>query len=143
VQHTGQMKGQPLSVTVYPAAQSDATLYEDDGESLAYRKGAFTRRRFAQRRDAGRVSVEASAVDGSWRPAARDLVVRVRADGETSRVLLDKAALTRLQPASAANATGWRPTEDGFVEVRLRDRPEAFSITLEGPIAAPSSKRSP
>jgi alpha-glucosidase len=130
-------------VTVYPAAQSEATLYEDDGESLAYRKGAFARRRFAQRRDAGRVSVEASAVEGSWRPAARDLVVRVRADGQTSRVLLDKGVLTRLQPAAAANESGWRPTDDGFVEVRLRDRAEAFSITLEGPTAAPPARRAP
>jgi len=30
VQHTGEMPGQPLIVSVYPAARSEASLYEDD-----------------------------------------------------------------------------------------------------------------
>jgi alpha-glucosidase len=143
VQHTGQMSGQPLSVTVYPATQSQAAYYEDDGETLAYRRGAFASRRFAQRREAGRTSVEASAVEGTWRPAPRDLVVRVRADGETRRVLLDRAPGARLAATSGGTETGWRPTDDGFVEVRLRDPAEAFAITLEGPPAALPAKRSP
>jgi alpha-glucosidase len=143
VQHTGQMSGQPLSVTVYPAAQSQATFYEDDGETLAYRRGAFATRRFTQRRGAGGSSVEVSAVEGSWRWTPRDIVVRVRADGETRRVLLDKAPLTRLAAAATGNEPGWRPTDDGFVEVRLRDRAEAFAIAVEGPAPAPPSKRSP
>jgi alpha-glucosidase len=80
VQHTGQMSGQALSVTVYPAARSEAGLYEDDGESLGYRRGAFARRRFSERREGSPVRVEASAIEGSWRPAPRDLVLRIRAD---------------------------------------------------------------
>src|SRR5262249_26032253 len=133
VQHTGQMIGQPLSVTVYPAAQSEAALYEDDGESLAYRHGVFARRKLTQRRDAGRTSVEVSAVEGTYRAPARDLVLRVRADGETRRVLLDKAVLTQLSAGTTGSQPGWRPTDDGFVEVRLRDRAEAFAIAVEGP----------
>src|SRR5207247_448932 len=44
VQHTGEMAGQPLLVDVYPAGQSTASSYEDDGESLDYQRGAFLRR---------------------------------------------------------------------------------------------------
>ena len=41
VQHTGEMSGQPLTVDVYPADQSKATLYEDDGLSVRYQNGAY------------------------------------------------------------------------------------------------------
>ena len=33
----------PLEVRIYPGADADFTLYEDDGETYAYEKGAFTR----------------------------------------------------------------------------------------------------
>ncbi len=143
VQHTGQVAGQPLSVTVYPAARSEASLYEDDGESLAYRQGAFSRRRFTERREGGRASVEVSAVEGSWRPAPRDLVLRIRADGEPTRVLVDRAPLLRQGSTAAGGDAGWRLTEDGFVEVRLRDRAEGLAIVLEGAGGTPPARRSP
>ena len=44
VQHTGEMAGQRLSVTVYPAPHlRGRVLYEDDGESLDYEQGGFAR----------------------------------------------------------------------------------------------------
>jgi alpha-glucosidase len=122
VQHTGEMPGQPLRVTVYPAAASEAVLYEDDGETLEHERGAFARRRFSQRREGTRVTVEAAAVEGSYRPAARDLVLEVRVEGRPQRVLLDGAALP---------AEGWSH-EAGFVKVKLRDRPEAIRLSIEG-----------
>jgi alpha-glucosidase len=137
VQHTGEMPGQPLRVSVYPAARSEAELYEDDGESLDYRDGAFARRRFAQRREPGCVAIDAAAATGSWRPAARDLVLRIRSDGEPQRVRLDGAELAR---ASGAGA-GFRVSEDGFVEVRLPDKGAAFAVTLEAAGAAQAAGR--
>jgi hypothetical protein len=86
--------------------------------------------------------VEASAVEGSWRTAPRDLVLRIRADGEPTRVLLDRTALARQGPTAASGDAGWRLSEDGFVEVRLRDRAESFAIVLEGTGGTPS-RRSP
>lgn len=131
VAHTGEMAGAPLTVVVYPAVRSEATLYEDDGGSLDYRRGVFARRRFPQRREGGRCVVEAGAVEGSWRPAPRDLVLRIRWEGEPRRVLLGSAPLARLGPTPSEDATGWRVAEDGFIEVRLRDRAEAFAVSLE------------
>ena len=125
VQHTGEMAGQPLLVTVYPAPSSEATLTEDDGTSLAYRKDGFARRRFSQRREGTRIRVEASASEGSWRPAARDLVLRVRTDVPPTRVLLD------------GSGTGFQMTEDGFVEVRIRDRAQAIALVLESGASKP------
>jgi len=130
VQHTAEMPGQPLIVEIYPAAQSTATLYEDDGETLDYTRGVSAQRRFEQRREPQRVVVSASAVSGSFRPAARHLVLAVRLDGAPRRVLLDGAPLTQAAPESGT-AEGWSRSDDGFVVVRFRDRPQAFAVTME------------
>jgi alpha-glucosidase len=127
VQHTGEMPGQPLRVSVYPATRSEAELYEDDGESLDYKDGAFARRRFVQRRETGCTAVEVAAPTGRYRPAARDLVLRIRSEGEPGRVWLDRTALAR----ATGTGAGFSVTEDGFVELRFPDKSEAFAVTLE------------
>jgi len=131
VQHTGEMAGQPLEVVVYPAARSEGSLYEDDGESQAYRRGAFLERRFEQRRTPGACTLRVAAAEGSYRPPARDLVVSIRWDGVARRVSLDGQALPRIDPARDGTASGWHATDDGFVRVRLADRWDAFSVTVE------------
>jgi alpha-glucosidase len=137
VQHTGEMAGQPLSVTVYPAARSEAVYYDDDGESLDYRDGGFARRRFTQRQEGTRRILEASAREGSWGPPARDLVLRIRADREPARVLVDRAPLARRGPGASA---GWTLSEDGFVEVVLKDGPDAFAVALEADLPPPTRR---
>jgi alpha-glucosidase len=132
VQHTGEMSGQPLRVAVFAAARSEASLYEDAGEGLGYRQGAFSRRRFAQKRDGDRVTIEVGAPEGSWRPAPRDVVFELRGVGEPSRVTAGGATLARIEaPRLATESAGWARTDQGLMLVKLRDRPEAFTITVE------------
>ncbi len=117
LQHTGERAGQPLLVDVYPAASSEATHYEDDGESLAYREGAYLGRRLRQSRDAAGVRIEIAA-EGAWRPAPRELRFRVRLDGPVSRVLVDGRRV-------AHRAFG------GFVSFALPDRFGSLRIAVE------------
>jgi alpha-glucosidase/alpha-D-xyloside xylohydrolase len=42
-QHTGEIDSEPLTLRIYPGADGTMTLYEDDGVSFDYEKGAFTR----------------------------------------------------------------------------------------------------
>jgi alpha-D-xyloside xylohydrolase len=42
-QYTGEMSTEPVVLRVYPGADGMMTLYEDDGVSFDYEKGAFTR----------------------------------------------------------------------------------------------------
>jgi alpha-glucosidase len=133
VQHTGQMAGQPLIVDVYPAAASEARLYEDDGETRQYLEGSFLSRRFEQQRPGGAVSVEVGAAEGSWRPRPRDLRLRVLWPGPApKRVLLGQEALPALtEPQLEAQPSGWARTADGFVTVKLKDRYDGFRVSLE------------
>jgi alpha-glucosidase len=126
------MAGQALRVAVFPAARSEGSLYEDAGEGFGYRQGVYSRRRFAQERDGGRVTIEVGAPEGSWRPAPRDVLLELRGAGEPSRVSAGGASLARFDAERlATEPAGWTRTDQGLVVVKLRDQPEALTVTLE------------
>jgi alpha-glucosidase len=121
VQHTGEIPGQPLKVFVYPAASSSAELYEDDGETMGYARGAFMRRRFTAGVSTAAVTLEIAPALGTWRPAARDLEIWIRRDGATARVTIDGAPA----PAGSTRSDG------GFLVVTLRDRFDGLRLAVE------------
>jgi alpha-glucosidase len=133
VQHTGQMSGKALEVQVFPATSSDGTLYEDDGETMAYAQGASMRRRFSQTRTATTTTLDVAAPDGSYRPAARDLILSVVSNGEPSRVTSGTATLTRYTPAElSTHASGWTVAPDtGFLVVKQPDTFAAMHVVVE------------
>jgi hypothetical protein len=133
VQHTGEMPGQPLEVHIFPAPSSEAVLYEDDGETMAYQKGQSMRRRFGQSRSDAAVTINVSAADGPFRPAARSLMLWVRWDGEPRRVARGSASLTRYATLQdlASQAAGWTVSANGFVIVKQPDDFAATTVTIE------------
>jgi alpha-glucosidase len=143
VQHTGQISGQALQVSVYPAPSSTSTLYEDDGQSLHYRKGVFSKRRFTQTRtsdSSGRdqsATIEVAAAEGTYRPAARPLVLSVRWTGEPRSVSVRSAgaagaALERMSHGDLEKKPeGWTLSEDGFVIVKIPDRFDGLAVVIE------------
>lgn len=75
VQHTGETPKGPLELRVYlpDAGQPcDGALYDDDGESFAYRSGAYLRVRFTCAVDAGGIRVAANIEHARFRPWWRD-----------------------------------------------------------------------
>jgi len=126
VQNTGEMPGNPLRVLIAPAADSRSSLYEDDGKSLAYRKGESMKRQFRQTRDANQVTVEVSAPEGSFRPAKRDLIVELWSDREPKTVTEQAGSgagepLPRLEASAFATAPrGWT-FADGLVKAKDND----------------------
>src|SRR5262249_43513677 len=121
VQNTGEMPGQPLRVSVYPAPSSTTQFYEDDGRSLEYKKGEFAIRRFTHTRvsEAGgrdeQVTIEIAAAEGRYRPKPRDLELSVRWNGTPAAVTARGAG------GPAQRVDGWTVNDTGFVVVRLPD----------------------
>jgi alpha-glucosidase len=139
LQHTGERAGKALRVFAYPAsttkegadARSESSHYEDDGESPAYRTGAFLRRRFAMQRKGGRLTVEVGAPEGSYRPAARPLELHLRWDGALGGVTVNGTALREAAPAALEKESGvFARGDDGFVVVRIADRWERTTLAL-------------
>jgi alpha-glucosidase len=143
IQHTGELPGHPLRVFAYPGARSGSTLYEDDGESFAYREGAYLLRTFKQSRDAAGGSAPSSIVlevgkaEGSYRPRARrlELVVFGAAEATEVTVQAGAAAATTLKRLSGDEwkkaAEGWTVTEDHLVMVRTSDGFDGMRISIE------------
>lgn len=131
VQHTGEMPGRPLQVQVYPAPQSAATFYEDDGESLAYRRGESARRRFSQERDAQGITLVAEAVEGSYRPASRALEFTLVGERTAKQVQINGKPLARIEPKDYAKTIeGWS-VRDGVLRIKVQERPQALRLTIQ------------
>ncbi len=56
IQHTSQMPGGPLELEIYPGKDAAFTLYEDDGETLAYQSGQFRCTTFIWNQAGGKLS---------------------------------------------------------------------------------------
>ncbi len=85
----------PLFLDVYPGdAPSSFTLYEDDGDSLAYAGGAFSRVTYTVEPTASGAVLRAGGREGSYTPPGRTILVRIRrADHGAEGALLDGSAL--------------------------------------------------
>ena len=138
VQNTGEMPGNPLRVLIAPAAESQSSLYEDDGESLQYRRGDFMRRRFHQNRDTQSLVVEVSAPEGSYRPAKRDLILETWMDREPKSVTEQSGdGTTRVETLPQLDAAGFATSSkgwlyfDGLLTVKAEDRFERARFTIQ------------
>lgn len=123
IQNVGEMAGKPLRILIAPAKQSEAVLYEDDGETLQYKKGNFMRRHFHQSSDDHGTTIDISAPEGNYRPAARDLMLEMWNDRAPSIITsADGAVLPRLDSAVLAHsARGWSFSGGGLT-VKEADR---------------------
>jgi alpha-glucosidase len=127
VQNTGELPGKRLEVLVMPGADSSAKYYEDDGATMDYRQGQFLKRNFHQTRSNEVIRIDLGAPEGTYRPAARDLVFEIRVDQEPKTVSVqdgDEAAnaeLPRVEvDALSGSPKGWAYAE-GMVTVKMAD----------------------
>ena len=128
VQHTGEMAGAPLEVTLFPSGTSERWLYEDAGNGFEFQRGTYARRRFATRRDAAGLLVEVGAPDGTYRPQSRPLLLAVRGLAEATRVQIGGASLARADELEKAER-GWT-IRDGSLLIKVPDRFERLEIRI-------------
>lgn len=81
-QYSGEASDEPLTLLIHPGADGGHTLYEDDGESFAYKRGEFTRIDFRWS-DAKR-TLRIAQLDGA--PLKRTFAIRM-AGGDDVRTL--------------------------------------------------------
>jgi alpha-glucosidase/alpha-D-xyloside xylohydrolase len=79
----------PLTLTVYPGAEGTFSLYEDDGKSFDYRRGAFMRIDMTWRDAARRLTLRLGTGSRMLAPARRDIEVRVAGSAAIKRVVFD------------------------------------------------------
>ena len=71
-QYSGEASDEPMTLLIHPGADGSFTLYEDDGESFAYKRGEFTR--FEFRWSDTKRTLRVTQLDGA--PAKRSFAVQ-------------------------------------------------------------------
>jgi alpha-glucosidase/alpha-D-xyloside xylohydrolase len=85
-QYVDEPSDEPLTLTVYPGADSRASLYDDDGKSFDYRRGAFMRMLMTWRDASRRLTLSLAPGSRMVPPVPRRIQVRVAGSSETSSV---------------------------------------------------------
>lgn len=97
--YIGQKPIDPLTLDIYPGADGEFRLYEDDGESLDYRDGEFshTRIEFDENRAANRQTVRIGSTKGRYDGQAerRTYLVRINRRLAPTSVSLNGRAMRR------------------------------------------------
>jgi len=88
-QFTGEPSEEPLTLLVFPGADGESSLYEDDGETLGYQRGDWMRIRMEWSDADRRLTLRLS--EGSRPPEAppRTFVVRVASESASREVRFD------------------------------------------------------
>ena len=83
--YVGEKFGDPITVNVYPDDRGLASgnLYEDDGNSPAYKRGQFRRTRMSTRREGSGFVVTFDGTEGEYSPGPRALNLILRGHGST------------------------------------------------------------
>ena len=83
--YVGEKLGDPITVNVYPDDRGLASgiLYEDDGNSPAYKRGLFRRTRMSARREGSGFVVTFDGTEGEYFPGPRALNFVLKGHGST------------------------------------------------------------
>ncbi len=126
VRHAGETPAEPLVLEVFPGADTELDLVEDDGESTDYRRGVVARtpvRLF--HRAGGRLRLELGARVGTLRVPPRTLHVVVRGSPPPRAVLLDA------RPIAEQAAPPGFVTREGSVHVFFEDDGGAHALEVD------------
>jgi len=118
--YVGQQPVTALDVQVFPSdAETHFDIYDDDGETYGYEKGAYFRQTLSVRREGGKVNFHVAAPAGNFKPALRDYVLAIHAD-PAQAVTGGGQALPQAQSLDALRTLqggGWVRGHDRFGEV--------------------------
>lgn len=104
-----------VGLLVYPAARSSFTLYEDDGESLGYRKGQFARTVLTCETSGRSVRLSIGGRQGAYAgmPATRQFTATIHLPARPKTVALDGTAVTDFEWNEARSAATVKIPECG------------------------------
>jgi alpha-glucosidase len=133
-QYTGEAVAPLVRLDIYPGPDSSFVLYEDDGNTLDYTRGAFLRTRVSQARTTTGTRIDLVREQGGWLPPARPwwLTLHGIATAPTAISLGTTALAPVATEADLANVTqGWYfRSADQRLVVRFSDNEAPLTLTV-------------
>ncbi len=139
LQYVDQAGVNPLTLTVYPAANSSSEYYGDDGISFDYERGGYLLRSLSQLRESGELRFTLGRANGALPVPNRFVDIRLigveRAPGMVS---LGERKLLRMRALPAGE--GWHHSSATRVlHVRVKESGDELSIHAVGTAPTPKS----
>ncbi len=91
----------PLILDVYAGGSGEGWLYEDDGVSPGYQRGAFCKTRLTLEEAPGTLTLRCAVAEGHPLGASRAVTVWISAVGQPEQAVLDTGATLTVTPADA------------------------------------------
>ncbi len=126
--NTGNLLGQQrdgnnnhsLIFAIYHASQDGSfTLYEDDGETIAYQTGAVRETHITHTRENGNMTIAISPAEGTFEgaPDSREIEIRLISPSiQVSQIMLNDEELSEI--AASDESPGWMQAESGMVVIQ-------------------------
>ena len=126
-QYAGEQPLTEITLLTYARGSSSFTLYEDDGETNAYRDGVHAETRFDCAADASGVTfrVHAPTCHASLIPADRRYILKLRTDHPARGIVAEGIGAL---PRDASSDPGWWHDGNAFLYVRLPPAPVGVRI---------------
>jgi alpha-glucosidase (family GH31 glycosyl hydrolase) len=105
--YVGQKSTQRLTLDIYPAESSEFILYEDDGLSLDYQRGAVATTRFTCARYENEIEINIGARQGAYEGMPQERMYEVHVYGQSPVSL----SIDGKEPAEFASGDDWRYDE--------------------------------
>jgi alpha-glucosidase len=137
MQYTAEKPLSPLTLDIYPKGRSAFTLFEDDGQSLAYQQGNYVTTTYHSAEAGTAVTITIDARNdhgGQYRPPARDYILKVHnRSGNAHAVTLNGAALPggSVEQLNAGNRCWAKDTASGLIWARFADSGKALKIRIQ------------
>jgi hypothetical protein len=115
----------PLVLDVYPGADDQLDLYEDDGESLDYRSGKFSHLPIIFKKKDRKIGLSVKPIEGTYRnmPAYRSFEIWINFIERPIKVSLDHQAIGETKN-SATSETGCKYFKEiKRLEIKVGSRP--------------------
>jgi len=141
VLYDGEKPKDVLTLDLYPHGDSSFTLYEDDGNTRQYQKGAFSQQVLRMHEANGSVAVDIAPVEGAYaaQEARRSYALRMLSRQRPSAVDASGRALSAFADRAAyeAAAEGWyydQQDRSGTLHVKTakQDIRQPLRITVQG-----------
>ncbi len=136
LQYSDQAPIDPWTLAVFPGplAEYTTSYYEDDGISFRFEHGQYLERNIVQKGTGEGLGIDLSAVQGSYIPPARSLVLQVHWDDTAPRnVTIDNQKVYRVQASQIPSVgQGWAyEPETRTVLIRTEDLRTARTMFLQ------------
>jgi alpha-glucosidase len=127
--YVGEKPFDPLTLAIYTDAKGEAaaTVYEDDGATVAYRQGVFRRTQVSATKTGAAMQINISAPEGSYNAGPRRLALVVKAALTAHLVTFDGKPMAAIN--AGGRAYGWMKSGDDLW-IQIADDGKAHTIQV-------------